>query len=175
MKFFSSYMNARVKDRMPVSCRFFMTAKPLVRKRIPWVCLCVSIVFLFTWQSYAIASRVGSVLQEEIVIRGKVSDVDSDPVVGVSVTVKGTKKTAITDSQGYFSITAPKNGVLEFTNIGYAPSEVSINGRSSIDVVLASELTALDEVVVIGYQTVRRGDLTGAVSSVGARELKDIP
>ena len=111
-------------------------------------------------------------------ISGRViSDSTHQPMGGVTVAVKGTKTSTATQSDGRYSIKVPEKGnaVLMFSSIGYAPEEVSVGNRSSIDVGLITTSSTLSDVVVIGYQTVKRKDLLGSVSSVSAKQLKDIP
>ncbi len=106
-----------------------------------------------------------------------VSDSTRQPLSGVTVTLKGGKALGATDNLGNFTITIPEAGspVLVFTSAGYSPLEISAGQRSSINATLMTAYNALNEVVVIGYQSVRRRDLTSAVSSVTAKDLKDNP
>jgi TonB-dependent starch-binding outer membrane protein SusC len=101
----------------------------------------------------------------------------NQPLAGATVTVKGTRNSVVTNDQGNFSITVPANATaLVISNTGFIPSEVSITGdRSTVDVQLIAEVKALEDVVVIGYSTIKRKDLTGSVSSVTSKQLKDIP
>lgn len=99
-------------------------------------------------------------------VSGTVSD-NSGPVPGVNIIVKGTKNTAVTNFDGTFTITSvPANAVLSFSFIGYKTKDVAVNNQGKIDVVLEENLNDLKEVVVIGYGSMKRTDLTGAVSSV---------
>ena len=109
-------------------------------------------------------------------VSGRVTSDSSGQGLGrVTVTVKGTSNVTVTNDQGAYSLSVPSNNaVLVFSFVGYTPQEVTVGNRSNINVTLSSNSTTLD-VVVIGYQTVRRRDLTGSVSSVNARQLKDIP
>jgi TonB-linked SusC/RagA family outer membrane protein len=98
------------------------------------------------------------------------------PVPGVTVTVKGTKNSVATDANGQYKITVDgKATVLVFSSISFTQYETAINGRTSIDVSLTPEVKTGEDVVVVGYQTMKRKDLTGSVSSVSAKQLKDIP
>ncbi len=110
------------------------------------------------------------------VVTGQVtSDSTGQGLAGVTVTVRGTNTATSTNNDGRYTITVPSNNaVLVYSFIGYTPREATVGNRSSIDMVLTSNAATMD-VVVIGYQTVRRRDLTGSVSSVNARQLKDIP
>lgn len=105
-----------------------------------------------------------------------VADKTTENLSGVSVSVKGTNNTVSTNAQGTYTISVPgENAVLVFSYVGYTPQQVTVGNRSTVDVVLKEAITTMNDVVVIGYQTVRRRDLTGSVSSVNAQQLKDIP
>lgn len=110
-------------------------------------------------------------------IAGQVTDNQTgEALPGVSVVVKGTTIGASTDIDGRYSITVPDDAEsLIFSFIGMETREVSIDGRSVIDVILMEEAIGLDEVVMIGYGSVRRSDLTGSVSSIRADELQETP
>jgi len=100
----------------------------------------------------------------------------SEALAGVSVTVKGTRTATTTDADGAYTITVPgNNATLVFSYVGMQPKEVSVGSSNTVNAVLTETASTLGDVVVIGYQTVRRRDLTGSVSSVGAKQLKDIP
>lgn len=105
-----------------------------------------------------------------------VSSENKQPLQGVTVTVKGTQMATSTDANGKFKISVNSaTAVLVFTSISYVTKEVEVGNLSVIDVVLTAEAKTIEDVVVIGYQTVRRKDLLASVSSVGAKDLKDIP
>jgi len=114
--------------------------------------------------------------QSRLVTGTVTSAENKQPAAGITVTAKGTKNAVVTDNQGRFRISVPPNvQVLVFTSTSYITVEESINGRSEIPVELQPDLKALTDVVVIGYQTVRRKDVLASISSVGAKDLKDIP
>lgn len=110
-------------------------------------------------------------------ISGTVTGSEGDTLVGVTIQIKGTKIGTVTDAFGYYSINVPATGKVEllFTYTGYAEQTIEVGTSNTINVTLKSVNKTLDEMVVIGYQTVQRRDLTGSVSSVTAKELKDIP
>jgi len=110
------------------------------------------------------------------VVSGKVSDA-SGPLPGVSVIIKGTETGTSTDASGSFSISAPENATLVISFIGYERQEIKVGNRTSINVSLVSDNTALSEVVVVGvgYGTQKRKDLTGAISSVSAATIEKVP
>ncbi|HUG40561.1 MAG TPA: SusC/RagA family TonB-linked outer membrane protein, partial [Longimicrobiales bacterium] len=100
-------------------------------------------------------------------IRGTVTDATTgQPIAGVLIQVAGTNLGAITDSRGEFELMAPVDGVLVFSHVAFRTTEIPIEGRSNVDVALQVSVAQLQEVVVTGYSTQRRGDITSAVSSV---------
>ena len=114
-------------------------------------------------------------LAQERVVTGTVTDDQGAGMPGVNVLVKGTPQGTVTDAQGSFTISAPANATLVFTFVGFKTTEMPVGDRTKIDIALASDLTALEEVVVIGYGTQKRSDLTGAVGSVSEDKLKERP
>src|SRR6266513_24942 len=111
---------------------------------------------LFLFLSYVVIAQTR--------VTGKVSGPDSKPVFGATVAVKGTTVATTTASDGAYSIVMPPNtGVLVFSYVGYEVSEVNVRGNNAIDVVMKAQSTTLNEVVVIGYGTQKKKDITGAV------------
>ena len=110
-------------------------------------------------------------------ITGTVVGADNkQPAAGVTVMVKGTRVATTTDNAGRYKITMPANSTtLVFSSASFISSETVVGNNSTIDVTLQTDTKSLSDVVVIGYQTVRRKDLLASVSSVGAKDLKDIP
>ncbi len=107
-------------------------------------------------------------------IRGKVTDTKGEALIGVSVKVKGTAIGVSTDVNGNFTISAPDgSSTLVFTYVGYTTQEVSIGGRTTLNVQLSQSTEALQEVVVVGYGTQKKSDLTGSLVSVTAKDIKD--
>jgi TonB-linked SusC/RagA family outer membrane protein len=104
-------------------------------------------------------------------ISGKVTDREGSPVPDVTVQVKGTGSTSITNRRGEYSISAPAGDSLVFTSVGFGISTVAVGKSATINTILAQENKAMDEVVVIGYGTQKKKDVTGAVSSVKAKDL----
>src|SRR6187402_707983 len=108
-------------------------------------------------------------------VKGKVTGPDAKPVFGATVAVKNTNVATTTDADGSYSITLPANtNVLVFSFVGYDVSEVSATG-DNVDVVMKLQTTTLNEVVVTGYSSQRKKDITGAVAVVNVNELKVIP
>lgn len=108
-------------------------------------------------------------------IKGKVSSDKGEPLVGASVVVKGTTTGAITDLDGNYELKITKEAkTLVFSFVGFDTKEVAINGQSVIDIAL-SEGNALNEVVVVGYGTQKKSQLTGAISSISSKQLTEMP
>ena len=112
-------------------------------------------------------------------IEGRVtSEEDGEPLIGVSVTIKGTYTGVATDVNGHYAITLPTAGehLLVFTYIGYSNEERRVSGATTtMDVVMRTDATMIEEVVAIGYGTMRKSDLTGAVASVSSEQLTKTP
>jgi TonB-linked SusC/RagA family outer membrane protein len=109
-------------------------------------------------------------------VSGKVTGPDSKPLIGATVTVKGTSVSTTTTADGLFSINVPgSQKVLVVTYVGYETTEVNITGDNNIEVAMKESVGALSEVVVIGYGTQRRRDVTGAISSVSASQIEKVP
>ncbi|MCP9763152.1 SusC/RagA family TonB-linked outer membrane protein [Lacihabitans soyangensis] len=114
-----------------------------------------------------------SVLAQDITVSGKVSDKSGDGLPGVTVQLKGSSKGVATDMNGSYSIAGvPSNGTLSFTFVGMTSQEVAIGGRSTINVTLADDAALLEEVVVVGYGTVKKKDATGAVNAIGTKDFQ---
>lgn len=107
-------------------------------------------------------------------ITGRVTDENGHPLANVSINIKGAPGGAVTNDQGLFTISASDNDVLVFSYVGYDAQEVKVGGASSLTIAMVSAKRDLENVVVIGYGTVRKKDLTGAVVSVKGDEIKKI-
>jgi hypothetical protein len=109
-------------------------------------------------------------------ITGKVTSKDNgEALPGVNILVKGTTNGTITGIDGSFPLSAPANGSLIFSFIGFAAQEVPVNNHSHINVSLAADAKTLEEMVVIGYGTMKKSDVAGAITSVKTEELTAIP
>jgi TonB-linked SusC/RagA family outer membrane protein len=109
-------------------------------------------------------------------VSGKVVDVNNIPVVGASVSEKGTTNGVVTDSQGNFNISVNgNNAVLQVSFIGYILQEITVGNRTELDITLAKDEQTLDEVVVIGYGTARKKDVTGSVVRADMSKLRESP
>jgi len=119
---------------------------------------------------------VNFVKKEQNIVTGNVKDVGGTPLPDVNITILGTTKGAKTDFDGNYSIEADKGDVLLFSFIGMATQSVTVGDSNTIDIILADDQDSLDEVVVIGYgKSVKKEDLTGAVSMVGVKDMEKSP
>jgi TonB-dependent starch-binding outer membrane protein SusC len=129
------------------------------------VTTCLLAVFSF---SFALAQSVQ--------VSGNVKDESGNALPGVNVLVKGTTNGTTTDASGNYALSVPDaNATLVFSFIGYASEELAVNGRTSIDMSLLPDITSLQEVVVIGYDAVKREDLSGSVTSVALKGVQELP
>ncbi|MDO6438147.1 TonB-dependent receptor [Cyclobacterium sp. 1_MG-2023] len=112
-------------------------------------------------------------IRKDIAIKGKViSKFDEESIPGVNVLIKGSAIGTVTDLDGNYSINAPEGAVLIFSFVGFITQEVAVNSRTLINVSLVEDVQSLDGVVVIGYGTQKKSDLTGSVTSVTAKEFE---
>ncbi|RGR08577.1 TonB-dependent receptor [Phocaeicola vulgatus] len=116
-------------------------------------------------------AKDGEAAQQANKVTGIVKDANGEPVIGANVTVKGQSIGTITDIDGRFVLDAPKDAVLQITYIGYVPQEVKVSGKKELNVVLKEDTETLDEVVVIGYGTAKKSDLTGATAQIKPEAL----
>ena len=119
--------------------------------------------YLLTWLLAVTFSLTA--YAQDITVTGTVLDETGEPMVGATVMQKGSGNGVSTDIDGNYSIKVPSKSTLTFSYIGYDPKSEAVNGRTKIDVTMDGSSTMLDEVVAIGYGTVKKKDLTGAVSS----------
>src|SRR5690625_623898 len=109
-------------------------------------------------------------------VSGTVTDQDGEPLIGVNVQGKGTSHGTATDFDGKYELNdVDENAVLVFSYVGFHTQEVTIGGRTTIDVVMQSDAQLLEEVVVVGYGSQMRRDLTGSVAVVDVADLKAQP
>ena len=111
--------------------------------------------------------------QQNIKVSGTVIDENGQPLIAAGVSQSGTDNGTVTDVDGKYVISVPSDAKLTFSYISYTTQEVAVGGRKVIDVKLLPDNTLLEEVVVIGYGTVKKSDLTGSVSSINDKSLKD--
>jgi TonB-dependent starch-binding outer membrane protein SusC len=113
-----------------------------------------------------------------LTISGRVTDDKNEPLPGVNVLLKGSTTGTTTDINGAYTLSVPDaaaNAVLVFSYIGYLTEEVPVNGRTEINISMAPDIKSLSEVVVVGYGTQQKKDITGAIASVSEKEIKQVP
>lgn len=108
---------------------------------------------------------------QNVELKGTVLDVDNETVIGASVIEKGTMNGVVTDYDGNFELSVPADATIVISYVGYLTQEIPLNGRQTLQVTLAEDISMLDEVVVVGYGTLKKSDMTGAISSVNVEEL----
>lgn len=112
--------------------------------------------------------------QQQKNITGTVVDASNDPVIGANVIEKGTTNGVITDVDGHFSLSVSDNAILEVTYIGYMAQEIPVRGQTSITVFLREDAQAIDEVVIVGYGSQKKVNMTGSITAINAGELSNI-
>ncbi|GGF21880.1 SusC/RagA family TonB-linked outer membrane protein [Hymenobacter cavernae] len=147
------------------------------RLTIPVILLCLPLQPIVAVASTPDNSRMGLDLRliADIALKGRVTDEKGQGLPGVNVVVKGTTNGAQTDADGNFALTAPDNATLVISYVGYIAQEVAVGGRATVNVSLAPDAKALSEVVVVGYVTQDRQNLTSAVSSLDVNEAIKTP
>lgn len=113
--------------------------------------------------------------QETKKVTGVIKDTNGDPIIGANIVVKGTTNGTISDIDGNFSLEANPVSILQISFIGYSSQEVTLDGKTNLDIVLIEDLLSLDEVVVVGYGTVKKRDLTGSVGSINSSKISEVP
>lgn len=119
----------------------------------------------------AVSPITQEVLQNSVKITGKVVDVQGEPVIGATVMEKGTTNGIITDVDGNFTLNVSPNRKLQVSYVGYQTQEITIGSNRTLRITLKEDSELLDEVVVVGYGTMKKSDLTGAISSVSTETL----
>lgn len=114
-------------------------------------------------------------IAQNITVKGVVKDNFGESIIGANVTEKGTTNGMITDLDGNFSLTVQKNATLVISYIGYVTQEIAVKGNTQFNIILKEDSKALEEVVVIGYGTARKSDVTGSIASVGGDKLREMP
>jgi TonB-linked SusC/RagA family outer membrane protein len=152
----------RAKTRL---CLYYLTSAVLTGS----LAVASSNSYASSWEA------VGQLKAAEVVVTGTVVDNTGEPLPGVTILIQGTTIGTATDLEGRYSLQVPEGATLTFSFIGFQPQTIVLGGRTVINVVLLEDTAALDEVVVVGYGTQRKSDLTGAISSVSSEDLRATP
>ena len=143
--------------------------------------LCLSLMFQ---SSYAAEDstvpemgnmEIHQIAQQSSTIKGVVKDQKGEPLIGVSIVVKGTTNGTASDFDGNFTLDVPDNSTLVFSFIGFKSQEVRYTGQKTLNIVLAEDSETLDEVVVVGYGSQKKGEITSSVTSVKASDFNKAP
>jgi hypothetical protein len=130
------------------------------------------LILLIMMQAFSSNAAIShKILNQEIQVSGTVTDENNQPLPGVNVRVKNITQGTTTDINGKYTISAASGTTLVYTFIGYIPQEVSVAKAGTINIKLKPQANMLNEVVAIGYQTIRKSDVTGSISSVKSSDL----
>src|SRR5687768_14840568 len=126
--------------------------------------------------AFTILASANFVYAQSQTVSGRIVSADDNaPIPGVNVIIKGTTNGTVTDATGAFTISADEGATLVFSSIGYSSQEIPVSGRSVIDVSMAVDTKYLSEVVVIGYGSQRKRDITSAVSNINMEDIGEVP
>ncbi len=158
-----------------------MKKNPNAFKAVPFTRMLCMVCFVILAGSFAVTAKAGwsanklaALNPPPSTVTGKVSDSKNAPLEGVSVSIKGTKRGVTTNAQGVFTISnVPDNGTLVFSFTGFGSKEVAVKGSTSLTVSLTEQVSGLNDVVVVGYGTRTKKDLTGAITQVKATQLEN--
>ncbi len=146
------------------------------RKILLFLCLFSFSLFAFG-QNLSVTGKVSDANGEPLIVSvtGKVSDANGEPLIGVAVLLKGSNIATQTNALGNYTISVPSNGTLVFTYLGYTTQEIAVNNRTVINTTLTESSQSLEQVVVIGYGTQRKRDLTGSITSIKGEDIEKSP
>ena len=156
------------KAKMPYLCRrnqFINQIKMNMRKQTKQLCKRLTLSLLAVLGS-------ASLMAQSIKVHGVVKDQTGEAVIGATVKQQGTGTGTVTDFDGNFTLEVPTNATLTVSYIGFTPQNVAVNGQNELTITMADDTQTLNEVVVIGYGTMRKSDLTGAVGSLSQKDME---
>ncbi len=105
-------------------------------------------------------------------VTGTIVDANNIPIIGANIVEKGTTNGIVTNNEGFYSLNVDNNATLQISFIGYLAQEISVTGRTTVDITLQEDVQSLDEVIIVGYGSLRRANLTGAVSTVSLPQME---
>jgi TonB-linked SusC/RagA family outer membrane protein len=153
-----------MNKHLPLTVKGFLH-RSFTSKLMPGFFLCF-LIQLFATSAFS---------QGNVTVSGKVTGGSNEAVAGVSITLKGSNVGTSTNSQGIYTISAPANGTLVVSAVGFTTQEIEVNGRTTINIHLAGSAAQLEQVVVVGYGTQRKRDLTGSITSISGNEIAKQP
>lgn len=136
----------------------------------PKLCILAILIAVFT-----LVMQTHTVYAQNRTVTGSVTSDDGTTLPGVSVLEKGTTNGTVTDTNGSFTLNVNADATLVFSFIGMVPQEIPVGNQTAVDVTLQTDITTLDEVVVVGYGTMKKSDLTGSIVSISGDDLKQVP
>ncbi len=128
---------------------------------------------LLVWLLSVLVATATMSAQQAYVLKGVVQDEAGEPLIGATFQLKGTSNGGATDIDGNFSINVKEGDVVTFSYVGYIPQEITVSGQNNLTIVLKENSEVLEDVVVIGYGTMRKKDLTGAVTQINPDKIAD--
>lgn len=169
---------------------FFFNNKHVDLKRIVSVSANNNNIFKILDQIFAGTNVKYSVLEKKIIlsteivqgiqqdvtkISGTIVDAEGNPVIGASIMEKGTSNGTISDLDGHFTLDVTSNAILQITYIGYASQEIKVGNKKQLNITLEEDTETLEEVVVVGYGTVKKSNVVGSIAKVSSEALEDRP
>ncbi len=148
--------------------KFKLYGRPLTRPT-PWLKSMPGLLF------FTFLFSINFAFSQDKTISGVVKSGNGDPLIGVNILIKGTTSGTVTDLNGEFTLNVNNDDVLELSYTGFSSQEITVGNQTSLDIIMQEDAQQLDEVVVIGYGTVKKSDVTGAVSTVTAESFEDQP
>ncbi|HDR90455.1 MAG TPA: TonB-dependent receptor [Bacteroidetes bacterium] len=158
-----------------------------VKKSVSCFLSCAVLLFITAFPLYSSGNdlfhngvetegEAASAIQQQLTVTGEVTDEEGNPMPGVNIVEKGTMNGTISDTNGRYTLTVTSpDAVLVFSFVGYDSQEITVGSRRMIDVILVEAVSGIEEVVVVGYGTQRKSDITGSITSVDADRLRDAP
>lgn len=158
---------------------YWISCFPKRKLRLLLLSLRLSVILslLVTINASALAKPTGDISNQKAKVTGTITDANNEPIAGVNVVIEGTTLGTVTDADGRYSIDIPgSNAVLTYTFVGYVTQKIPYTGQATIDVKLVEDVTSLQEIVVVGYGTTKKSDISGSVASVNAADMmKRVP
>lgn len=145
----------------------------LSSKRIMLSSVLASVMFVGLPQTMFASVNETNVVQQAKTVKGKVLDAKGEPIIGATVRVEGTQNATVTDLDGNYTLNNVSGGNLSVSYIGYSTQRIAVNGRTAINVTMKEDDKTLNEVVVVGYGTMRKKDLTGSVVQIDPNKIAD--
>lgn len=134
---------------------------------------CFTKMLLFT--TAFVGLHTATINAQQIEVTGQITSSEGDTLSGVTVSVQGTSRGTATNLDGFYSISVEEDGILEVSYVGFITRLVPVEGRQTIDIVMEPDVEALDELIVVGYGTIKRSNVTGSISKVTNERLDEIP